>query len=99
MPEAGWIIGHSIGWPRNIGGIGIVSIMALVDAVEAEEIGGWTSGCGRLLVRPCCGGGVVTQRGQRAACNINRLSEDVVVDNKASKLQVRVRDGAVGILE
>ena len=71
MPEARAVIGHDIGWPRDIGWFGDIAVVALVDAVEAKQVCSGTSGGGGMFVVPNHHGYVVAQGDNGAAAQVN----------------------------
>ena len=98
MPEARAVIGHDIGWPRDVGRLGDIAVMTLVDAVQAKQVCGWTSGGGGVFVVPNHHGYVVSQGDNSAATQVNFIGKDVLVGKKASKFQMGISDVAIGVV-
>ena len=98
MPEARAVIGHDIGWPRDIGWFGDIAVVALVDAVEAKQVCSGTSGGGGMFVVPNHHGYVVAQGDNGAAAQVNFIGKDVLVCKKTSEFQMGIGDVAMGVV-
>jgi hypothetical protein len=61
LPEAGGVVGHNVGGARDIIGLGQVAVMPLVEARDAEEVGGGTIGGGTATLLPTDGRDIVAQ--------------------------------------
>ena len=59
--QTGAIVSHHIGWPWDVSWFGDIAVVALVDAVQPEQVGSWSRGGGGVLVVPHNHGDIVTQ--------------------------------------
>jgi hypothetical protein len=72
-------------------------MMALVQGLEAEEVGRW-SGCGgRTALLPADGGRVVGEGVQGAFKDVGGIGKDVTVGNGTGQFEVAIGDGAVRV--
>lgn len=71
--------------------------MALVDAVESQEVSWGSRGCGGAFEAPSHCWGVVAHGCHSAASDVGCLGQDVMMDNESRQLQVGISDGPVGV--
>jgi hypothetical protein len=88
MPEAGTVVSHDIGGAGNIVRLGQIAVVALVDAVEPEEVGCGAGGGGGVFVVPGYHGDVVAKDTDGVAAAVHLLGENILVCQQSSKLQV-----------
>ena len=88
-----------VGGAWDIVGFGDVAVVTLVDAVESEKIGSRTCSGSGVLVMPGHCRGVVTEGDNGATPTVDCLSNDVLLGNESSKLQVGVGDVTKGIVK
>ena len=86
MPQTRGVITHAIGFSWDVTGQGIVAVVALVDAVEAQQVGCWAGGGCGVLVVPDYVGYVVTEGSEGAAPEGDLLGQDIVMGYLASQL-------------
>ena len=96
VPASTGVVGHDVGFPRNVVVRRGVAMAALVERVEAEEVRARRSGCRRSLGGPRQGGLVVGGRPEGALGDGVVPGEDVFVSDECSQLQIGDGDGAVG---
>ena len=77
--------------------LGDIAEVALVNAVEAQEIGCGSSCGGGVFVVPHDCRNVVTQWGDRAPMTIHRLGNDVLLGNEPGQFQIGVGDGPMRV--
>ena len=72
--------------------------MALVNAVEAQEVSGWSSSSSRLFVVPDHHGNVVAKGNDSAATDVDLLGDDILLSQEASKFQMGVVDVTIRVV-
>ena len=72
--------------------------MALVDAVEAKQIGSGAGGGGRVFVVPHDHGDVVPKWDDGATTEVDLLGNDVLLGKKASQFKMGIGDVASGVV-
>jgi hypothetical protein len=90
VPETRCIIGHGIGRSGNMVVTKAVAMMALVKTAQAEEVGGRVTGGDGAFGGSAHGGGVVVEEREGTFTGINRLREDALVGDVASKFKVAI---------
>jgi len=83
VPEAGAVVGHGIDQAGDVVGFGEVAEVTLVEAVEAEEVGGRSCGGGRAFVVPADHRDVVAKWDDGTALAVDVLDEDVLLRDLA----------------
>jgi len=90
--EARSIIGHDIFHPVDEGDLGAVSVVALVEAGDLAEVGGWPAGsCAAFEVSRQCGS-VVSQVGDGGASSVVGVGDVVQLDHHGGLFEVAVGD-------
>jgi hypothetical protein len=89
-PETGRIIGHGIGGTGNMVVTKTVAMVALVKTGETEEVGGGVARGDGTFRDATDGGGVVVENRKSAFTGVNRLGQNVLVSDDASKFEVAV---------
>lgn len=74
-----------------------ITEMALVQGLEAEQVGRGANGRGGAFALPVHGGGVVMEVVGCALSDIRGMGQDVMVQEGASELQVAIVDGAMAV--
>jgi len=92
--EARSIIGHDIFHPVDEGDLGAVSVVALVEAGDLAEVGGWPAGsCAAFEVSRQCGS-VVGQVGEGGTPSVVGVCDVIQLDHHGGLFEVAVGDVA-----
>jgi hypothetical protein len=95
--QTGGIIAHAIVEAGNEVVARDVSMMALMEGLGSEEVGGSAGRGGRALALPEEGGRVVGLGEDGAFANVETLGRRFVMEEATSKFEIAVGDGAVGV--
>jgi len=93
--KSGGIIGHDILDPVDEGDLGAVAMVALVEAGDLTEVGGWSTGGGAAFEVASQGGSVVRQVGDGSPSNVVGVCDVVQLDYHSRLFEVAV--GAWGL--
>ena len=96
--HTGGIIAHAIVEAGNEVVAGDVSMMALMEGLGSEEVGGSSGRGSRALALPEQSGGVICLGENGMFSDVETLGRRFVVEEATSKFEVTVRDGAVGVV-
>ena len=97
-PETGRIIRHGIGSASNMVVAKAVTMVALVKAGQSKEVGGGGTGGDGAFGGATNGGGVVVEDREGAFAGINRLSQNILVGDDASKFEITIGEVTTGIV-
>jgi X-X-X-Leu-X-X-Gly heptad repeat protein len=97
MPEARAVVRHGVELSRDEKGGGVVSMEALVEGLETEEVGGSSDGGGGPFRLPRHGRGVVGATGDSAFADVKGVSGNIQLNDGSGKLQIGVSDCAGGV--
>jgi hypothetical protein len=98
QPETGRIIRRGIGGTGNMVVTTTVAVVAVVKAGQTEEGGGGVTGRDRAFQGATDGGGIVIEDREGAFKGVNRLGENILVGDDASKFEVTVGEVTTGIV-
>jgi hypothetical protein len=99
MPKAAAIISHGIGFPINLIEERYISVVALVEGLEAKETRcGTTGGGGAFSLQPdCCN--IVRRVMDSGFPNVKFLRQNVMLSDTGGQFQFAVIDVAFGIVK
>lgn len=92
------IIGHDILDPVDEGDLGAVTMVALVEAGDLAEVGGWSTGGSAALEVTSESRSVVRQVGDGGASNVVGVCDVVQLDYHGSLFEVAVGDVAMRVV-
>ncbi len=90
----GAVVRHHVGVARDVGKPRKVTIVALVDGLEPEQVGRNASGGGGAFLLPGKGRSVVRERVNCALAAVHVVDEHIVVRDGAGELEIRIGDRA-----
>ena len=97
-PETRRIIRHGIGSAGNMVVAKAVAMVALVKAGQSKEVGCRVTGGDGALGGTANGGGVVVQDREGTFAGVNRLGQNILVGDDASKFEITIGEVTTGIL-
>ena len=86
MPQARGVISHVVGLAGDVTSGGVVTVVTLVYAVQAQQMGRSFGSCCGFLVAPDGGVDVVSQWRHRPASKVDILGQHVVMHHFANQL-------------
>ena len=95
--QTGGIIAHGIVETGNEVVAGDVAMMALMEGLSTEEVGGSAGRGGRAFALPKQSGGVVRLGKDGAFSDVETLGGRLVMEEATSEFEIAVGDGAMGV--
>jgi len=92
------VIGYDIFHPVDGGDLGAVTVVALVEAGDLAEVGGWSTGGSAALEVTGQSGSVVRQVGDGGASDVVGVGNVVQLDDHGCLFEVAVGDIAMGVV-
>jgi hypothetical protein len=92
MKELRGIIGHRVGWARDVIMPGKIAMVSLVYTILAEEMGWYFFGCWATFALPERCGEVVCFADDRSFTDIVVLGNEVLVQEPSCKFEVGICD-------
>ena len=92
------IIGHDIFHPIDEGDLGAVTMVALVEAGDLAEVGGWSTGGSAALEVTSQSGSVVRQIGDGGPSDVVGVGNVVQLDYHGRLFEVAISDVAMGVV-
>lgn len=99
VPEAGGLIGQDVERAGEVAVLADVAMVALVEGLEAKEVGGGAGGGGRSFGLPGPGSSVVGVAVKEALADVKQVCRDVGLDDGGSKFEVGVGGRPGGVAE
>lgn len=99
MPGAGTDVSHGIDGSREETVVGHVAKVALVQGLQAEEVGSRSCGCCGTFLLPSYGRSVVGEGVCSLLADIGVLGQDVTVGQGPGEFQIAVGDGSAWVGE
>jgi len=92
--KARGVISHGILHPVDEGDLGAVTMVALVEARDLAEVGGWSAGSGAAFEVTSQSGSVVRQVGDGSPSNVVGIGNVVQLDHHGGLFEVAVSNVA-----
>jgi len=92
--KVGGVISHDVLHPVDEGDLGTATVVALVEAGDLAEVGGWSAGSRAAFEVTSQGGSVVRQVGNSCSLNVVGVGNIFQLDYHGGLFKVAVGDGA-----
>ena len=96
--ESGGVVSHGVGRPMDVGGLLTVSVVPLMEAGGATEVGPRRVGSDSSLMSARYGRGVIGEGTQGSLANIKILGGNVGPGHQRRMLQVAISEVALGVV-
>jgi hypothetical protein len=97
MPQTRAVVGHNVKRAGNVVKGGMITVEALVQGLEAKEVGRRAVGSDRTLSLPGNSRGVVCTGMDSAFPNVDEGSISILLNDGPGELQIGVIDGAMRV--